>query len=255
MILDFAAMVVCMAVLLLCVYAGYDTYMVYYHAADDSVLELRPEENGGLSEAEDVLGSGCVGWITLDGTGINYPVMQGSDNSTWLNQDPYGNFSLSGSIFLDARNEADFSDSYSLIYGHHMEQGVMFGALDEYLDADYLDAHRKGTLTAGDEMWEITLFAVCRTNASVQEIFEPAGKEDSRGNGKEPAAGDENEEFPKDEAGRPKRGNEDLLLWLKDHAELYEEPLSDHLIGLSTCAGSGLTDRLVVFGYLEESHE
>jgi SrtB family sortase len=62
-----------------------------------------------------------VGFLTVEGTNIDYPVMQGIDNSHYLNTDPFGAYSLSGSIFLDSRSSPDFSDEYSVIYGHHMD--------------------------------------------------------------------------------------------------------------------------------------
>ena len=78
------------------------------------------------------------------------PVMQGKDNYEYLNKDPYGEFSLSGSIFLDARNDLDFEDDYSLIYGHHMEKGAMFGALDDFQDRAYFDQRRSGTIVTDE---------------------------------------------------------------------------------------------------------
>ena len=90
-----------------------------------------------------------VGWLTVDGTSIDYPVMQGGNNLTFLNRNPYGEFSLSGSIFLDSRNSPDFSDEYSIIYGHHMAYGKLFGALDAFLDETYTSSHRSRTLLIG----------------------------------------------------------------------------------------------------------
>ena len=124
--------------LLISIYALYDTWYVFDHANDKSYLIFKPgvaEENGVVTNSP--ITSDMVGWITLDDTNIDYPVMQGTDNTVYLNKDPYGEFSLSGSIFLDSRNSSDFTDEYSVIYGHHMEYGVMFGALDDYLDEDY----------------------------------------------------------------------------------------------------------------------
>ena len=72
---------------------------------------------------------------------------RGKENYEYLNKDPYGEFSLSGSIFLDARNDPDFKDDYSLIYGHHMEKGAMFGALDDFQDRAYFDQRRSGTVS------------------------------------------------------------------------------------------------------------
>ena len=66
------------------------------------------------------LNKDVVGWITIFDTHISYPVVQGKDNQEYLNKDVFGKFSFSGSIFLDYRNACDFTDSYSIIYGHHM---------------------------------------------------------------------------------------------------------------------------------------
>lgn len=70
---------------------------------------------------------GRRGWLTLDGTRIDFPVVQGADNMVYVNTDVYGDFSLSGAIFLDSRCPADFTAPYSIVYGHHIEDGGMFG--------------------------------------------------------------------------------------------------------------------------------
>ena len=61
------------------------------------------------------------GWLTIDGTHIDYPLVQGATNMDYINRDVYGEFSLSGAVFLDSRSKADFSDGYSIVYAHHME--------------------------------------------------------------------------------------------------------------------------------------
>ena len=156
--------------LLICIYALYDTWYVFDHANDKSYLKFKPgveEENGAVSESP--ITSDMVGWITMDDTNIDYPIMQGEDNTEYLNKDPYGKFSLSGSIFLDSRNNSAFTDEYSLIYGHHMEYGVMFGALDDYLDEDYLQSHRHGQLLVGRDgkvMYELEAFYAMSADAN-----------------------------------------------------------------------------------------
>ena len=62
-----------------------------------------------------------VGWIYIEGTQINYPVVQGNDNQYYLKHLFSGEWNGSGCIFLDSRNRADFSDRHSIIYGHHMK--------------------------------------------------------------------------------------------------------------------------------------
>ena len=67
--------------------------------------------------------------------------MQGETNLEYLNLDVCGNFALAGSIFLDTRNERDFSDPHSILYGHHMENSAMFGDLDLYKDEECCLTH------------------------------------------------------------------------------------------------------------------
>ena len=118
------------------------------------------------------------GWLTIPEVGIDYPVMQGEDNNEYLNKDPFGDYSLAGSIFLDSRNNPKFDDYYSLVYGHHMEQGMMFGALDDYLKEGYLDSHSSGTLTVGDDKYKLRFFAVLECEATEPSIFAPTENDD-----------------------------------------------------------------------------
>ena len=92
------------------------------------------------------LNKDVVGWIKIFDTHISYPVVQGKDNQEYLNKDVFGEFSFSGSIFLDYRNACDFTDSYSIIYGHHMEYGAMFGDVVEFKNDDYFQEHKTGAL-------------------------------------------------------------------------------------------------------------
>ena len=208
--------------LLICIYALYDTWYVFDHANDKSYLKFKPgveEENGAVSESP--ITSDMVGWITMDDTNIDYPIMQGEDNTAYLNKDPYGKFSLSGSIFLDSRNNSAFTDEYSLIYGHHMEYGVMFGALDDYLDEDYLQAHRHGQLLVGRDgkvMYELEAFYAMSADAKDDFIFNP-------------------------------ENYEELYAFLREKGM----DINHRVLCLSTCAGDTSTTRIVVFAYILEN--
>ena len=61
---------------------------------------------------------------------------------TYINKNVFGEFALTGSIFLSCMNSPDFSDPYNLIYGHHMDNGGMFGDVMEFLDSEYFDEHK-----------------------------------------------------------------------------------------------------------------
>lgn len=82
-----------------------------------------------------------IGWIRNDRTGIDYPVMQTDNNNYYLNHMYNGEYNSSGAIFVDYRCCGDFSDKNTVIYGHHMRNGTMFGDLEQYKDQEFFDAH------------------------------------------------------------------------------------------------------------------
>jgi sortase B len=84
---------------------------------------------------------GVVAWIKLEDTAIDYPVMHGTDNDYYLTRLPDGTVHRSGSIFLDYRNNYDFSDKSLSIYGHESRTMDMFGYLKNYRKQEFLDAN------------------------------------------------------------------------------------------------------------------
>lgn len=211
-------------ILLIVMYCLYDTWYLYDHTLDDSILKYKPGVSDGISPEDSPITDDMVAWITIDGTNIDYPVMQGIDNVKYLNTDPFGEYSLSGSIFLDSRNRPDFTDEYSLIYGHHMEYGKMFGALDDFLNSDYLRGHTGGTLIIGKEAektYDLEVFACMEASAREDVVFNPGQSDEIR-------------------------------QYVKDHAKIYETERSDRIIGLSTCAEGDMVTRIIVFCYILE---
>lgn len=221
--MDYMVAIVSLLMFLICLYAMIDAYMVYEGANDSGILKFKPQ--AGNTEVLRELSEDAVAWLTVDKTKIDYPVMQGKTNREYLNKDAYGNFSLSGSIFLDSRNDNKFSDTYSMIYGHHMEYGAMFGPLDEYADKAFFDAHKTGTLTVTKEReYKIIFFASCRAPATEKVIFDP-----------------------------PETDNPSLLAYLEKHALVYypqEVTPGSKLIALSTCQSARNNERIIVFGIL-----
>ena len=210
-------------VLLIVAYCMYDAWYLYEHTLDDSILKYKPDVSSDGAEDSPITDD-MVAWITIDDTNIDYPVMQGSDNVKYLNTDPFGEYSLSGSIFLDSRNAPDFTDSYSLIYGHHMEYGKMFGALDDFLNRDYLESHTSGTLMIGknaEKTFSLEVFACMETNAAEEIAFTPGVSAEIR-------------------------------QYIKDHAKIYKTERSERIIGLSTCAEGDTVGRIIVFCYILE---
>ena len=95
-----------------------------------------------------------IGWIYMEDTVVNYPILQGDNNFYYLDKTYYKEYLASGSIFLDTANAADFSDVHSIIYGHNMKNNTMFGNLDDFRDLDYLQTHPYIDILLPDGSWK-----------------------------------------------------------------------------------------------------
>lgn len=82
-----------------------------------------------------------IGWLTIDDTNIDYPVMQTVNNDYYLNHDFNGKEDNNGSLFLDCNCNAAFRSTNLIIYGHHMKSGKMFGNLKKYESEEYCKEH------------------------------------------------------------------------------------------------------------------
>lgn len=98
-------------------------------------------------------------WIFAPGTQIDYPVVHGEDNSKYLNRLFNGAKNSAGTLFVDYRNLPEFQDPNTLIYGHHMRNDSMFGALTDYAEQSFFDAHPYFLLIAEDEILLGEIFA------------------------------------------------------------------------------------------------
>lgn len=214
--------VVLILLLLIVIWCMYDNYYVFSHTLDNSYLKYKPTSTpDAIPPEENPISDDMTAWLTIDNTNIDYPVMQGSDNVKYLNTNPFGQYSLSGSIFLDSRNASDFTDDYSIIYGHHMEYGVMFGALENFLDENYLRTHQTGTLIIGknaEKTYQLKVFASMKTNASNSAVFDIQ--------------------------------QEETRQFIKEHAVVYTNEQDARILCLSTCAEGEATSRLTVFCYI-----
>ena len=100
-----------------------------------------------------------VGWLYCEGTEINYPVVQGEDNSYYLNHLFDGTYNVNGCLFLDAGSLGDFSGRHSIIYGHHRKNGTMFSTLEAYKDQSYYESHPQMLLMTPTQNYTVEIFA------------------------------------------------------------------------------------------------
>lgn len=215
------------------IYAVWDSQQVYKHA-DASLYETyRPAEEDDESLAElQSINPEVFGWLVVDDTHIDYPLVQGEYNSKYVNTDVKGNFSLAGSIFLDCRNEPGFSDVNSVIYGHHMQKDAMFGELEFFEDQDFFNNHPNGKVFYQGAWHSIAFFAFLETDAYDPVIF--------------------NAELSGPDA------NQIFLDSVKDKALNYRNiSLSpdEHYITLSTCTSDSTNGRHILVGRIDQVPE
>lgn len=212
------------------VYALWDTRQVYA-MADSSVYETyKPTADDTDSFGELVeLNPEVCGWLSVYGTKIDYPVAQSQDNSKYVNTDARGEYSLAGCLFLDWQNKRDFSDNKSVIYGHHMENGSMFGDLDKFADEAYFEEHRYGNLYFENADHGLEIFAFLHADAYDKNVYQvPAN---------------DTETF------------RSQIEYLKNNAEHYRDiglSEGDRVVILSTCAVHGTNERTLLAARLSD---
>ncbi|WP_350453653.1 class B sortase [Slackia heliotrinireducens] len=194
--------------------------------ADEADVQMfeqyRPEADNTVSFEElQAQNPDVLGWLTVYGTGIDYPLVQGKDNDVYINTNAAGEFALSGSLFLDWHNAPDFTDASTIIYGHHMENSLMFGDLDKYGDAEYMAQHCYGNLFYEGADHGVELLGYLQVDAYDNVVYSVTV-------GESPTV-------------------EEFLDYARDHATVWraDPDEGDRLLVLSTC-GSGTNDRHVV---------
>lgn len=169
-----------------------------------------------------------VGWIKIEGTKLNYPVMQTIDSPNYyLNKDFYGEYSNHGCIYVSEACDVETPSDNLTIYGHRMKDGSMFAMLHEYMDEDYYRAHPTIIFNTLTEYHTYEIVSVFLTTATVGQGFHYHEFVDA-------ANATEFDVF----VGRCK----DLALYNTGVDASY----GDKLITLSTCEYSQTNGRLVV---------
>ena len=167
-----------------------------------------------------------VGWIYVDALpDISYPIVKGKDNQTYLHQTYEKNYNFAGTIFVDYENSGDFSDCNTLVYGHNMKNGSMFGHLKKFREDDKLYKQDKYFWIMTPERnyrYEIITAYTTGVNSDTYTLFKGPG-----------------EEFEK------------YLETIKGYSEIQTDDtdltIKDRIVTLSTCTGNEST-RFVVQG-------
>ena len=152
-ILRIIGIAVCIAVFLFALYNIITIFLNYREidrTYDEAVRDYTqiPSQEERLNSIPDVdfeklisQNDDIIGWIFIEGTDISYPLLCGRDNQQYLFQSYEKKYLTAGSIYIDYRCSRDFSDSRTVVYGHNMHNGSMFGKLDKFTRESYMKEH------------------------------------------------------------------------------------------------------------------
>lgn len=147
--------------------------LVYRTISEDTPQESEAEEDqpadsSGIDfDALNAVNQDVIGWITIPDTNIDYLIVQGTNNSHYLNYAYNGKRNWMGSIFMDYRNKPDFSDYNTVIYGHYLSaKHTMFSQLNHYLEENFWNDHKQFVIDCEDgSRYTYTIFAVYLSGA------------------------------------------------------------------------------------------
>lgn len=161
----------------------------YFNSSESHVLEVLRGMDGksevrswdddqNLKRRETLLQKGCadnpdmIGWLVLPQTMIDYPLMGGTDSDRYTDHNYEGGYDLYGTPFLDSRNAVDFSDFFSLVFGHDMNNSAMFGSLDDFLQESAFADLSDGVLLLPDERYRLEVTASIAATCPAQELID-----------------------------------------------------------------------------------
>ena len=212
-------------------YAIWDSDLIYQAADSSYYATYKPtvEDEGKSFQELQAINPEVFSWLTVYGTNIDYPVVQGASNMKYVNTSAEGYYSLSGAIFLDSGNSTDYSDFNNILYGHHMERKTMFGEIGLFAGETVFEKHRYGNLYHDGKDYGIEFFAFVHTDAYDDQVFAPAIQ-----------------------GRRMQQSYMDGLLGKSVHLRDVGAAAEDRLILLSTCSAASTNGRDILVGRITE---
>lgn len=182
--------IVCLGVLIYAAYGLVDILVEYkqskkvasevqatYHNTESTATKIPTPKKGKetltVNEKLDELlekNSDVVGWISIEDTKIDYPILQSADNQDYLTKDFHKDESIGGSIFLDYRNNVETLSRNTVVYGHRMKDGSMFQHLTKFMDKDFFESHQTFEIETLYNTYEAQIFSVYNTTTDFNYI-------------------------------------------------------------------------------------
>lgn len=110
---------------------------------DKIIQESNAEAEAGVNHVKELEKTypQVKGRIIIEGTSIDFPVVQGDDNDFYLDHDYDNSYYINGGVFIDHLHQADFSEQNTVIYGHNVRTGYIFNDLNKFRDKDFIKEH------------------------------------------------------------------------------------------------------------------
>ena len=137
------------------------------------IVEPKEDDNEDKKNLEKLydLNNDFIGWLEIEKTTINYPIMQSKDKPNfYLDRDFYKNYSSYGTPYISEQCDINMSDNI-VIYGHHMKNKAIFGALEDYKKEEFYNNHQIITFETLDKKTEFQIFAIFKTTAYRNNSF------------------------------------------------------------------------------------
>ena len=221
-----------MLILLFSAYTMWDSRQLHSVASHTHYARYNPTADEGVSfEQLQAINPDVFAWLSVYGTNIMYPMVQGRNNMQYVSTNVHGRFSLSGAIFLDHRACRSFTDFSSIVYGHHMASNAMFGEIAMFVDRDYFDARPYGMLFFDGKEHGLEFFAFVYTPVTNRDVFRttPTTKE-------------------------AKQAHLDMLLEIAVHTRAeVDVTIEDRIVLLSTCSPRSHTGRDILIGRITDN--
>lgn len=109
-------------------------------------------------------------WIWIPGCGLDTPIARGKDDGYYLTHNAFGEERIYGCIFAPRDTPEDFSERHTILYGHNMRDGTMFGGLKKYREASFEQEYPNLYLYLPEETWRFRIFSVEETDAE-SEVY------------------------------------------------------------------------------------
>lgn len=144
-----------------------------YRSSENEIVESLTSEGQQIrSPFHDLvaINEDIVGWVTVNDTRIDYPILQAADNDYYMERNYKKEQMRAGSIFMDFRNNISNEDRHTILYGHRMKDGTMFGHLKKYLEEDFFNEHRVFYYDTLYDSYDVEIFSVYKTTTDFYYI-------------------------------------------------------------------------------------